>query len=70
MKREIYYIVGIKDENIPAFRNTIINKEFCAKIIKITEKATFFELKGSEAAVIISVDWIEYLAPYDISWEL
>lgn len=67
-KKNIYYIVGIKNERFPSLKNTTINKEFCGRIVKITENNTFFKLNGSEVNVIIPTDWIEYLAPSKLLW--
>ena len=63
-KKDIYYIVGIKNERLSSLKDTDINiKELCARIVKITESNTFFKINGSEVNVIIPTDWIEYFAP-------
>ena len=67
-KKDIYYIVGIKSERLSSLENTTINKEFCGRIVKITENNTFFKLNGSEVNVIVPTDWIEYLAPSKLLW--
>lgn len=68
-KKDIYYIVGIKSERLSSLENTTINKEFCGRIVKITENNTFFKLNGSEVNVIVPTDWIEYLAPSKLLWD-
>ncbi|MEE0294079.1 MAG: hypothetical protein UDT09_06460 [Eubacterium sp.] len=68
--KDIYYMVGINGEIATlSLRDTVIDKRFCGKIIKTTEKSIIFELIDSKANVIIPIDWIEYLAPVNENWK-
>ena len=68
-KKDIYYIVAIKDDKVANLRMTTINKEFCGRVIKTADSNIFFKLNGSGAKVTIPIGWIEYLAPSKVLWE-
>ena len=63
MKKDIYYIVGVKDKYRYRFSCTTINKEFCCKFNHQSHGTVWFELNGSGAYVAIPEEWIEYCAP-------
>lgn len=68
MKKDIYYIIGIKSEYISRLNLTTINKEFCGKFNHQAYGIVWFELNGSDAWVAIPENWIEYIAPSKELW--
>lgn len=60
---KIYYIVSIKERYICELHLTTITKEFCGRIKNQTNTSIYFRLNGSDALVIISHNWIEWMAP-------
>lgn len=67
---DIYYIVNIKEKYRHELRLTTINKEFCGKIVNQTAGNIYFELNGSGGLIIIPHEWINWLAPSKVLWEL
>lgn len=68
MKKDIYYIVYIKDEYIDRLHLTTIAKRFCGKFIHQSYGNLYFELNFSEALVVVPEEWIECLAPSKALW--
>jgi hypothetical protein len=68
MKKDIYYIIGIKAEYQSRLNLTTIGKEFCGKFNHQAYGIVWFELNGSNAWVAIPEAWIEYIAPSKELW--
>ena len=61
--KDVYYIVGIKNDCRHNLKLTTINKEFCGKFIHQSHGNLYFELNGSRALVIVPEEWVSYCAP-------
>ena len=68
MKKDIYYIVYIKDEYKDKLELTTINKRFCGKFNHEAQGVVWFELNGSGALIAIPDKWIEIVAPSKELW--
>lgn len=64
---KIKYIVRLKSDK--KLEYTTINRDFCGELITDGPQMVF-KLNGSGALVIIPFDWIEYMAPSKVHWEL
>ena len=66
--KDIYYIVGLKDDCRYNLRLTTINEKFCGRLIHQSYGNLYFELNGSKALVIVPEEWIAYCAPSSVLW--
>lgn len=70
-KEDIYYLVIVR-ENIldPLWDKTTTHNTFCGKLVNQNNGRFYFELNGSGALVIIPHDWIDWMAPSQVLWDL
>ena len=69
MKKDIYYIVYLKDESRHKLGLTTISNSFCGKYNHEAWGVVWFELNGSGAFVAIPEAWIECIAPSKELWD-
>ena len=69
--RDIYYLVVLKDniESELFYKSTVHNK-LCGCLVNQHDGNFYFELNGSNALVIIPHEWIKWMAPSEVLWEL
>ena len=70
MKKDIYYIIGLKDEYKNKLNLTTIHNHFCGKFNHQAHGVIWFELNGSGACVAIPDEWVEWIAPSKALWNI
>ena len=68
---DIYYIVTVREGILdPLWDKTTTRNTFCGKLVNQNNGRFYFELNGSDALVIIPHDWIDWMAPSKVLWDL
>lgn len=64
------YIVTIKDQYLDKLVSTTIRKTFCGYLVNDAGDNFYFELNGNRMMVIIKHNWIEFMAPSKVHFEM
>lgn len=68
---DIYYLVKVREDIFdPLWDKTTTYKMLCGKLVNQNNGRFYFELNGSDALVIIPHDWIDWMAPSKVLWDL